>query len=144
MAKGPGNPLLFPASMITARAFREAGGLSLDWPFANDTQFIFRSYFFAKLANVDEFLYIRRRHADSITTSPLTGMGTPARSERGRMWEADFREVRDGRLPLADSSLAAKRDTSAVRIRVLGPTGYLRGGARGPCELREISHGPFP
>jgi hypothetical protein len=120
MADGPGNPLLFPASMITAEAFRQAGGLSSGWPFANDTQFIFRSFFSARVANVDEFLYVRRRHAGSITTSPETGMGTPARSAQGRAWEADFRSVRDGRLPLADSSLAPTRPPAAIRLHRLG------------------------
>jgi hypothetical protein len=121
MAVGPGNPLLFPASIITAGAFHRTGGLSSDWPYANDTQFILRSYFFTRVANVDEFLYVRRRHAGSVTTSPETGMGTPSRSAQGLMWEASFRDVRDGRLSLTESSLSAKRDISRIRIRRLEP-----------------------
>jgi hypothetical protein len=119
MQAGPGNPLLFPAGIIVAAAFRRAGGLSTPWPYANDTQFIFRSFFFTRVANVDEFLYIRRRHGGSITTSPDTGMGSPTRTEQGLAFESAFRLVRDGRLPLTDSALAPDRPPGLVRLRQL-------------------------
>ena len=60
------NHALLHATLMTHRdTFFGAGGLSTHLMIANDTQFLLRAYFKTTIRNVDEFLYIRRRHAAS-------------------------------------------------------------------------------
>jgi hypothetical protein len=120
LGMAPGHALFFPTSMITRAGFFRAGGLSTDRAFAYDTQFLLRAFFSLKIRNVDKFLYVRRRRAGSLTTSPETGMGTPIRERLAARWEHDFEEVKSGRLTLEGSSLATCH----------APGGDLRSGLR--------------
>jgi hypothetical protein len=65
-----------------------------------------------KMRNVDAFLYVRRRHPQSLTMSPPTGLGCPLRRKLRRSWETAFSAIRRGELKLEDSSLRSLRSPS--------------------------------
>ena len=99
------HPLLFPSTLIGRDSYFAVGGLSTDRAFAYDTQFVFRASFALRIANVDEFLYIRRRREGSLTTAPATALGTPVRVELLASWMRDFAAVEAGRMSIERSSL---------------------------------------
>lgn len=119
---GPCHALLHATLMITRSAFFSAGGLSTDQIFASDTQFLLRAFFYLKIRNVDKFLYIRRRHRDSLTAAPATAFGSPLRSRLGRQWSADFEKVKCGELKLEDSSLSTSVTSRQFRIERVFPS----------------------
>jgi hypothetical protein len=101
----PGHALLHPTGMIRRESFFRAGGLSTDQRVANDTQFLYRCYFHLKIRNADDFLYMRRRHPESLTEHPVTGMTNPLRYVLDGAWRRDFEAVKENRLELGVSSL---------------------------------------
>jgi hypothetical protein len=124
----PGHSLLHGTGVIRRESFFRAGGLSTDQRVANDTQFLFRAYFNLRIRNVDAFLYVRRRHPDSLTEHPHTGIRLPLRSELDRAWRADFYEIKKGRLALEASSLRQRLRTEPFSvIPVAGPSARAAG-----------------
>jgi hypothetical protein len=101
----PGHALLHATAMIKREAFFRAGGLSTDQRVAYDSQFLMRAYFYLRIRNVDQFLYLRRRHRAALTVYPETANGTPLRLNMDRAWRADFRSVQNGQMAIEDSSL---------------------------------------
>ena len=103
---GPWHPLLHPSSAITREAFYLCHKLSEERTFGNDTKFLLHSFFFlSSIHNVDEFLYIRRRHPNSLTTSPETMIDSPIRKKLLHTWNHDFERIKYGELSLENSSL---------------------------------------
>lgn len=106
LESGPAHALLHPSSAIKRNAFYDCDRLSEDIIFANDTKFLYYSYFkLDKIQNIDEFLYIRRLHSGSLTTSPLIGIGSASRMQLINQWDVDFTLVKLGLLKLEQSSL---------------------------------------
>jgi hypothetical protein len=104
------NHALLHATLMThRRAFFDAGGLSTHLIIANDTQFLLRAYFNCGIRNVDEFLYVRRRHAASLTSAPETVYDNPLRRSLNSEWTRDFDAIKRGELKLEDSSLRRLR-----------------------------------
>jgi hypothetical protein len=101
----PGHALLHPTGMIRRESYFRAGGLSTDRQFANDTQFLFRCYFHLRIRNADAFLYLRRRHPESLTEHPVTGMTNPLRYELDGAWRRDFEAIKRKQLDLDTSTL---------------------------------------
>ena len=124
----PGHALLHPTGMIRRESFFLVGGLSTDQRFANDTQFLYRCYFHLKIRNADDFLYMRRRHAESLTEHPITGMTNPLRYELDGAWRRDFEAVKDNRLELEASSLRQMVRIQPFKIAPVRVT--RRGGQR--------------
>jgi hypothetical protein len=103
---GPGHCLLHPASAVLRSSFYDCGKLSEERRFGNDTKFLYNSYFkLNAIGNIDEFLYIRRRRPNSLTTTPATMIGSEARLALMRKWIEDFNLVKKGILKLENSSL---------------------------------------
>ncbi len=100
-----GFAFLHATAIVAHAGFFSAGGLSTDRVIAYDTQFLLRAHFKLRIANVDEFLYIRRRHGESLTVAPETADGIPLRCQLGEMWRADFEAIKKGALTLEKSSL---------------------------------------
>lgn len=116
------NHALLHATLMAHRsAFFQAGGLSTHQIIANDTQFLLRAYFHARIRNVDEFLYIRRRHATSLTNSPETIFDNPLRRRLNAEWTADFDAIRRGDLRIENSSLRPVRRTEPWSVERLAP-----------------------
>ncbi|RAJ29089.1 glycosyltransferase family A protein [Pedobacter cryoconitis] len=106
LENGPAHALLHPSSAIERNMFYYCNRLSEDKIFANDSKFLYYCYFkLNKIENIDEFLYIRRFHPDSLTTSPITYAGSPGRMYLINRWVVDFTLVKLGVLKLEDSCL---------------------------------------
>ena len=72
-------------------------GLSTDTDYCQTTQFLLRAHFNSTIRNVDEFLYIRRRHPSSLTNTPETIFDIPLRRRLADEWTRDFDAVKRGR-----------------------------------------------
>src|SRR6202034_4780675 len=94
----------------------ESGGLSTHYIIANDTQFLLRLFFSTEIRNVDEFLYIRRRHAASLTSAPETVYDNPLRRRLSSEWTGDFNAVMRGELKIENSSLRPMRRLDPWRV----------------------------
>lgn len=104
------NHALLHGTLMTYRSvFFDLGGLSTDLVIANDTQFLLRAHFNSSIRNVDEFLYIRRRHTASLTNAPETIFDNPLRRELSSAWTRDFDAIKRGELKIEDSSLRPLR-----------------------------------
>ncbi|HEY6343888.1 MAG TPA: hypothetical protein VIY49_20525 [Bryobacteraceae bacterium] len=114
------HALLHATLMAHRRAFFHVGGLSTDQIIANDTQFLLRAHFNSTIRNVDEFLYVRRRHASSLTNAPDTVFDSPLRRRLASEWARDFDAVRRGTLQIHESSLRPMRRTQPWRVDRLG------------------------
>jgi hypothetical protein len=112
----PNHALLHGTLMTRRSAFLECGGLSTHLPIANDTQFLLRAWFSMKIRNVDEFLYVRRRHAASLTNAPETVYDNPLRRSLNARWTADFEAIKRGELKLEESSLRPARRSEPYRL----------------------------
>ncbi|HEX3682079.1 MAG TPA: hypothetical protein VHU83_06000 [Bryobacteraceae bacterium] len=119
LAERPSHALLHASLMARRGAFFESGGLSTHYIIANDTQFLLRLFFSTEIRNVDEFLYIRRRHATSLTNAPETVHDNPLRRRLSAEWCADFDAIKRGELKLADSSLRPIRRSEPYAIESL-------------------------
>jgi len=96
--------LFHPTSAIRADALRRAGGFSTHRTFANDTEFLYRAMLCLRVGNVDEFLYVRRKRENSLSTAPATAIGTPVRDELSAAWGRDFPLVQSGQMSVEESS----------------------------------------
>jgi hypothetical protein len=104
--EGHGHSLLHPSSGITRAAFFLCDKLSEERIFGNDTKFLYHSYFsLDDIQNVDEFLYIRRSHPNSLTHAADTNIMSSARIALQARLVADFNLIKAGRLNLQSSSL---------------------------------------
>jgi len=116
------NHALLHATLMTHRsAFFNAGGLSTNLIIANDTQFLLRAFFYTSIRNVDEFLYIRRRHAVSLTNSPETVVDNPLRRRLNGEWTGDFNAIKRGEVRIESSSLRPLRRTDDWKVERLWP-----------------------
>ncbi len=116
------NHALLHATLMTRRdVFFDIGGLSTHHIIANDTQFLLRAYFHTQIRTVDEFLYIRRRHATSLTNAPATIYDNPLRRSLNQEWTTDFRAIQQGELKLEDSSLRPMRRSEVWHVEPFAP-----------------------
>jgi hypothetical protein len=61
-----------------------------------------------RVNNVDEFLYIKRCHAESLTLRPDTALGCATREQLAAQWKHDLRQILNKDLDLHRSNLAPK------------------------------------
>lgn len=116
------NHALLHATLMTQRsAFFNAGGLSTHLIIASDTQFLLRAFSYTSIRNVDEFLYIRRRHAVSLTNSPETVVDNPLRRRLNFEWTRDFDAIKRGELKIENSSLRPFRRIGDWKVERLWP-----------------------
>jgi hypothetical protein len=111
------HALLHATLMCHRAAYFRAGGLATNLIIASDSQFLLRAWFSARIRNVDEFLYIRRRHATSLTNAPETIYDNPLRRRLSADWTRDFDAVKRGELTLEASSLWPARRVEPFEIR---------------------------
>jgi hypothetical protein len=118
LAAGSGHALLLSASAIRSDTIQSAGGFSTIRTFNSDTEFVYRAFFSSRIRNVDEFLYIRRIRAGSLTTAPETGHHSAARIEHTTaLWE-DFERIKRKELVLEDSALKTLHRSDFGEIRI--------------------------
>jgi len=120
LKSAPWHSLLHPSSAITRKAFYKCGTLSEERTFGNDTKFLLNSFFVLNnIKNIDEFLYIRKRHPDSLTTSPATRIGSPERRKLLHTWNYDFEQIKMGNLKLENSSLPFEASKLKIEMEKL-------------------------
>jgi hypothetical protein len=101
----PRHALLHPTSMITPEALRRIGGFTTRLRFASDTQLLWRAAFTLRIRNADEFLYVRRRRAGSLTSAEAGGVGAPTWLRLRDAWTRAYARVREGSRRLEESDL---------------------------------------
>ena len=109
----------FPTTVVRSSTFRRLGGFSTSRSFGSDTEYLLRSHFSAKILNMDEFLYIRRKREGSLTTAPETSLDSPVRKALDQLWKSDFAAIKAGVLNLEYSSLAITHSKLHRKIRML-------------------------
>ena len=105
LKQSPGFPLLHSTAALSLQDFKRIGGYATDRRFANDTQFLLRSYFFVSIMNVDEFLYIRKTHKASLTSGGTEPLQSKTRTQLASLWNDHFDKIKRGQMPIEDSSL---------------------------------------
>lgn len=105
LKRWPGHSMLVGTESFLLEDFERIGGFSTQLKFGADTQFLFRSFFFVDLYNIDEFLYIRKRHAKALTAPESMRKTKEERLRLGQLWANDFVAIRDGKKPLEGSHL---------------------------------------
>ena len=118
LAAADGHTLLLPTSAGRRDAIRAAGGFSTIRTFNSDLEFVFRAFFSLKLRNVDEFLYIRRSRAGSLTQAPETGILSPAREAHSAALRKDFERIKRRELSLEGSVLKTQHRSDFEQIRI--------------------------
>ncbi|MGK7924492.1 MAG: glycosyltransferase family 2 protein [Spirulina sp.] len=79
LAEKPGHPLIHPSSLVGRDLVMRVGGFATGLRFGGDTEFLLRSVFAAKIVNIPEFCYFRRKRPNSLTTASETGLDSPQR-----------------------------------------------------------------
>jgi hypothetical protein len=116
LVKKSSRPMLHGTCIMTKTGFLKTGGYSTEGKFGYDTQFLLRASFFLKIGNVDDFLYLRFRRPNSLTTARKTMLGTGLRKFMGWRWQLDFNLVYSGKLNLSDSSLRERKHNFDFKI----------------------------
>lgn len=110
------HPLLHGTCIVSRKEFLRAGGYSTDGKFGYDSQFLLRAFFFLRIGNIDDFLYLRFQRKNSLTTAKKTTYGTKLRGFMAWRWKVDFDLVYDGKLNLSDSSLFQRKHNFSFKI----------------------------
>lgn len=96
-------PLLHPTSLVGRALVRRVGGFASGMRFSGDAEFLRRAVHAARVVNVPDYLYFRRKRAGALTTSPKTGLDSRARRRvQAALWERareNARRVGLGRRP---------------------------------------------
>ncbi len=130
---GPSLAQLHPSTIVKRDVYERVGGFSTHVIFSADTQFLLRAFFHTRVRNVDEFLYIRRKHPGALTVRPDTGNGTPARVRTEAPWWADFARVKSGSRKLEESSLRQFDSSTAYRFERV----FQQGGTNLPGPSKD-------
>lgn len=116
LAKKSFHPMLHGTCIITKPGFLKAGGYSTEGKFGYDSQFLLRAFFFLKIGNIDDFLYLRFLRKHSLTTAKKTMHGTKLRKFMTWRWAVDFNLVYSGKLNLSDSTLRERKQNFRFKI----------------------------
>lgn len=108
--------ILFPTTAIKKSAYLKVGGLSTIRRHSSDTQFYLKSFFFLNIKNVDEFLYIRIKRENSLTTAPDTALGTPVRERLRQQWGLDFLRMQCLNIDLSLSTLIDEKNVVQIEV----------------------------
>ena len=99
------HPVFFPTTAIKKSAYLKTGGLSTIRKHSSDSQFFWKAHFFTNIRNVDEFLYIRVKRENSLTTASNTALGTVVRKRLSAQWRIDYLKIINRNISLLESSL---------------------------------------
>lgn len=110
------HPLFHPTALVTRKAYLKTGGFSTNLRFGYDSQFLLRSHFYLKIGNIDDFLYIRFKRPNSLTTDARTSFSSNLRSFLIGRWMTDFRLVLENKLDLHESSLSVQKHSFNYKL----------------------------
>lgn len=122
LAEKPGHPLLHPSSLVARDLVQRLGGFATGLRFGGDTEFLLRAALVARIVNIPDYCYFRRKRAGSLTTAPDTGLDSPARIEllktlKNRAF-TNYTACREGQPPCLDPLVKAE---PIVLSHVTGP-----------------------
>lgn len=81
-------PLLHPTSLVSRDLVRRIGGFATGMRFSGDAEFLRRAARAARVVNVPDHLYFRRKRTGALTTSRDTGLESRARRRvQAALWE---------------------------------------------------------
>jgi glycosyltransferase involved in cell wall biosynthesis len=117
-------PLLHPTSLVSRRLVHRIGGFASGMRFSGDAEFLRRAAHAARVVNVPQYLYLRRKREGALTTDSRTGLRSPARRRvQRKLWDrARFNAAR----------VAAGRRPDLRPLTVAGPV-----------ELRHLTGPPL-
>ncbi len=72
--------LTWGSSIVTRDLVLRLGGLATGLRFAGDKEFTTRAHYAARVVNVQQCCYYRRKRPNALTSAPETGFGTPTRN----------------------------------------------------------------
>ena len=78
---GPQHPLLNPTSIVSRDLVQRLGGIATGLRFSGDTELLYRAVFDARIVNLPEFSFVHRKRANSMVSSPETGMQSRKRQD---------------------------------------------------------------
>ena len=81
LAEKPGHPLLHPSSLVARDLVQRLCGFATGLRFGGDTEFLLRAALVARIVNIPDYCYFRRKRAGSLTTAPDTGLDSAVRIE---------------------------------------------------------------
>ncbi len=110
------HSIFFPTTAIKKSAYLKTGGLSTVRRHSSDSQFYWRAHFFLNIQNVDEFLYIRVKREDSLTTASSTALGSIVRERLRRQWRMDFLKIRNRNISLRESTLLDEYNVADINL----------------------------
>lgn len=108
--------IFFPSTAIKKSAYLKVGGLSTIRKHSSDSQFYWRAHFFLNIKNVDEFLYIRVKQENTLTTAPETALDTKVRIRLNRQWYFDFARVQNQNVELLESALVDEYNVAEIDV----------------------------
>ena len=116
---GARHQALLPTMLLRRDVIDRVGGFSTDRIYGHDVAFWLSASLQVKIVNADEFLYLRRRRAGSLTMRADIGNGSAIRHIHRKQRRQHFDEITAGRLRLQDSALAVRHRVSPVTFRDL-------------------------
>ncbi len=108
--------IFFPTTAIKKAAYLKSGGLSTVRKHSSDSQFYWRAHFFLQIQNVDEFLYIRSKRPNSLTTASATALGTSVRERLKQQWRLDFLKIQHLNLDMSTSTLIDEPNVATIDL----------------------------
>jgi hypothetical protein len=116
---GAKHQALLPMMVARKSIVDRVGGFSTDRIFGHDVAFWLTASLSAKIVNVDEFLYLRRRRPLSLTKRHDIGNYSAIRAVHRTLRREHFNAIAAGRLRLEDSRLEVRHRASPVVFRDL-------------------------
>jgi hypothetical protein len=110
------HAIFFPTTAIKKTAYLKTGGLSTIRKHSSDSQFYRRAHFFLNIKNVDEFLYIRIKRENSLTTASSTALGTTVRLRLNQQWKTDFLKIQNRNISLLESTLFDEYNVAEIDL----------------------------
>ncbi|MEM1411837.1 MAG: glycosyltransferase family 2 protein, partial [Pseudomonadota bacterium] len=85
--------MTLPSCLIATQLVKRLGGLATGLRFGGDSEFVRRAIIGGEVYNLQETLYVRRIHPDSLTRNRQTGFGTEARVKVQQALQARARSL---------------------------------------------------
>jgi glycosyltransferase involved in cell wall biosynthesis len=122
LAEKPGHPLLHPSSLVARNLVQRLGGFATGLRFGGDTEFLLRAALVARIVNIPDYCYFRRKRVGSLTTAPDTGLDSPVRIELLKTLKnralTNYTACRKGQLPCLEPLVKAE---PIVLSHITGP-----------------------
>ncbi len=127
------HAVIHPSSIVSRDLVTRIGGYATGLKFGADTEFEQRAVHVARIVNIPQFAYVVRNRANSLTSSPETGLRSAERLAQG--------EIKTERARANAARVAAGGEPDLTPLSVAGPLPltYILG-----ARLRSADGGVWP